>query len=331
MDELVMKKTFCKTNAIFLAITMAMLSACQDRATLSDIETKIEQKSEQKQGDKPNQTLPTEALKTIDQTLSGANKISNAKDIKFGTTAFSYELPKSMKEICYFDNKKVEDDDGFCTKIDIHLAKVEPLWIEQIVNKRITNDDNPKLIKFRQSVDEFVDEHLLFIQDIKLATEENKEPFISASSYSWIEKPELLPNHNNVAQIVLIRDIYMGGAHGMPNTEYLLFDMDLQTQIGFADVIIGEKIGDFEKLAYESFKAYLKQELELKTDREIKEYEETWKFELTKNFYFGKQGLALVYQPYEMGAYAQGFIEVVVPYDKLGNIIKVQYLPNQQL
>lgn len=283
---------------------------------------------------KNNSTLPTDALKTIDQTLSGANKINNAKDVKFGTIPFVYELPKSMKQACNFDMDSIdneESDGNFCTKIDIHLAKIEPVWIEQLVNKEITNDDNPKLIKFKHTVDEFVNEHLLFINDLKTVAKENGEEFSHAPSYAWSVKPEIVSSVNNVVQISLIGDTYMGGAHGMPFLEYLLFDMDLQTQIGFSDVIFSEKVNDFHELAYQSFKEYLNKELKINTDSEIKDYESTWKFELTENFYFGKDGLVLVYQPYEMGSYAQGFIEIVVPYHQLGDILKGQYVPSKEI
>lgn len=317
------------TPYVGMMMIIFLLTACHEKPSISEIEAKIEAKSEQK---KPDQSSPTDALKALDQTLSVGNKITNAKDIKFDTDAYAHDLPETMKQACHFDNKKTDKETGevidFCTEIDIYLAKIEPKWIEQVVNKSITDDDGAKLMKFKQTLDEFVDEHLMYIKELQEDAKENNEEFTQAPMYAWSKKPELLPTFNNLAQVVVYSDIYMGGAHGMQNAEYLIFDMDLESQIRLHDVVKKNKESEFFELAHKAFKHYLKTELELKSAREIKEYEETWAFALPENFYFGDSGLKLIYQPYEMGAYAQGFIELTLPYDgQLSDMVKQQYLP----
>lgn len=253
-------------------------------------------------------------------------------EIKFSTVPFKYELPQAMKEMCEFDkqptNKTPEGEyEGFCTQIDIELAKIEPIWIEQIVNKAITNDDSPKLVKFKQTLDEFTNEHLALIHEMKEIAEENGEEFTSSMAYVWYKKPEMLPAFNRLVQIAIYGDMYMGGAHGVQDVNYLIFDMDSQSQIALNDVVKSEKAGELYELYYRAFKNYLAKELEIITEEDIADYEEMWSFELTENFYFNKEGLVLVYSPYEMGAYAQGFIELTVPYDELMHILKEPYLP----
>lgn len=311
--------------------TLLCLTACQERPNVSEIEAKLEQKKpiETKTENKPS---PTDALKALDQTLS-ANKVLSAKEIKFETVAYNYELPEAMKQVCGFDGQQVDKATGevirFCTEIDIKLAKIDPIWMEQIVNKKITGDDSPKLLKFKQNIDEFVGEHLEYIHELKESAKDNNEDFQYAPLYVWMAVPEILPSINNVAQVVISSDVYMGGAHGLPNAEYLIFDMDLQSQIVLNDVLEKNKQGDFYNLAYDAFKVYLEQELGLKTEQDIKEYGETWQFDLPENFYFDKKGINLVYQPYQMGGFAQGFIELNLPYETLAeqSILKTQYLP----
>lgn len=336
-----MKKTTHKLTAVFLTMLMAMaVSACQ-KPDLDKIEQGLEQKKAKESNSTANQVLPTEALKAIDQTLSGVNKVAEAKEVKFSTVPYVYELPKAMQDACHFNPNNTENnanqetseptlennENDFCTKINIELAKIEPLWIEQIVNKTITGDDNPKLIKFKQNVDEFVAEHLALINEIKTMAKENGEEFTHAPSYAWIEKPELLTGFNNVAQIVVHSETYLGGAHGVYASNYLIFDMDLQSQIALENVLIPNKESEFHELAYTVFKDYLKTEMDIKSPKEIKEYESTWQFEVSENFYFSKNGVVLSYAPYQMGSFAQGTIELTVPYDKLGEVIKPQYLP----
>ncbi|MBE9589747.1 DUF3298 domain-containing protein [Moraxella sp. K127] len=319
-------------KVLVLALAVLMTACGQDETVKNN---QAEYLDAQKNQVMPSGELtPSETIKALDQKLVNVGKITKSEQIKFSTVAYEYELPDEMKQACNFDPKTPKDDEGFykegfCTSINIKLAKVEPRWIEQIVNKTITNDDNPKLLKFKQNVDEFVGEHLMFINEMKDVAKENGEPFESAPSYAWTVVPELIPAHKNLAQVAIAGDVYMGGAHGMPFMEYLMFDMDLQTQIDFSDVIVVDRASDFHELAYAGFKEYLKDELQITTKKDIQEYEQTWQFEMTENVYFGKNGVVLVYQPYEMGGFAQGFVEIVVPYDKLQGIIQEEYLPKQ--
>lgn len=321
-----------KKNCVAILLAM-VLTACYEKPNISEIEAKIEAKAEQKKPDQ--QSSPTDALKAFDKTLSAGVKDFTAKDVKFDTYVYSYELPEAMKQVCQFEVKNTDEDMveqiDICTQVDIALVKVEPKWIEQVINKAITNDDGVKLLKFKQTLDEFVGEHLMVIEEFRQIAQDNNEEFSSAPIYAWHTKPRMLPAFNNIAQFAINSDFYTGGAHSTPNEQYLIFDMDLQSQIQLGDIIVKDKDGDLFDLAQQFFKDYLKTELELKTEREIKDYEESWAFILPENFYFHEKGLVFVYQPYEIGSYAQGFIELTLPYENLTGIIRERYLPKQPL
>ncbi|PNK61353.1 RsiV family protein [Psychrobacter sp. FDAARGOS_221] len=47
---------------------------------------------------------------------------------------------------------------------------------------------------------------------------------------------------------------------------------------------------------------------------------------ISDEFYFGEEGLVLVYQPYELGSFAQGFIELTIPYAMLEGVLRPEYL-----
>lgn len=59
----------------------------------------------------------------------------------------------------------------------------------------------------------------------------------------------------------------------------------------------------------------------------VQDYEQAWKFELSQNYYLGKQGLILQYQEYEIGPYVVGLPRLTIPYDQLKGVLKPQYLP----
>jgi hypothetical protein len=43
--------------------------------------------------------------------------------------------------------------------------------------------------------------------------------------------------------------------------------------------------------------------------------------EFTENFFLSSKGIGFHWDPYEIGPYAMGFVEVVVPYGKIGDIL----------
>lgn len=248
---------------------------------------------------------PTDTLKHIDKTLSNAGKITKASQVKFEVFDFDYKLPKSVTDAC-----KIEPKDGEmgCPEVQIQLAKSQPSFIADVVNRAVTNDDNPQKIKFRQSLDEFAQSQI------------NEENTIAYYTHTTIER---LPNHKNLVQIAIHDDVFLGGAHNIPSSTYLLFDMDLQSQIHYSDLLTADD--SLYTLLHEEFLAYLL-ESGITSAEEIAEYEQMWPFEMTQNAYFNEQGLVFVYDPYQMGPFAAGFIELTVPYDKLHGTIRPQYL-----
>lgn len=48
---------------------------------------------------------------------------------------------------------------------------------------------------------------------------------------------------------------------------------------------------------------------------------------LTENFSFAPKGLELIYQPYEIAAYAFGAPRIVIPFEQLTGVLKDEYLP----
>jgi hypothetical protein len=108
---------------------------------------------------------------------------------------------------------------------------------------------------------------------------------------------------------------YYGGAHGLYGSTYYTFDIKSGERLSYADLVSNEEMpklmavvqANYEKLFG---KAYL---------------EFSDKFELPNSFAFTKEGLKFLYNPYEMGTYADGLREVTVSYSALKGIIKTAY------
>lgn len=107
-----------------------------------------------------------------------------------------------------------------------------------------------------------------------------------------------------------------GAAHGTYGYTYYNFDLNSGDTISLSDLIITDSLEVLKLIGLQIFKkAYDKQDEEL-TD-----------FYLPSNFAVLKKGLLFRYRPYEMGSFAEGAMEVFIPYSEIQGIM----IPNNIL
>jgi len=113
---------------------------------------------------------------------------------------------------------------------------------------------------------------------------------------------------------------YGGGAHGGFDLTFANFDRKDGHLITIEEVVLDGKLDEFTKLASDLFFKSFPDE-----DAEMLDINRSTFF-LAKNFSMGKDGIRFVYQQYEVGAYAIGMPEVVVPLANCQNLIKAEFL-----
>lgn len=136
--------------------------------------------------------------------------------------------------------------------------------------------------------------------------------------------PKILNSEGVLATVVLNTSSYLGGAHGASSQTYFNFDLKSQKQVELDHILLPKQKAQLNTLAHQAFKAWV---LESKLASSVEDYEQAWKFNLTQNFYLGKQGLILQYAEYEIGPYIVGLPRLTIPYDQLDSILKPEYLP----
>lgn len=104
----------------------------------------------------------------------------------------------------------------------------------------------------------------------------------------------------------------------MPFRDYLLFDMDTGEPVTFQDLYRGSE-EEFKELAVEYTVADWKKGEKgyfAPTEDDLREkvYESVTMDMLIR---FGEEGIVLEYSPYWLGSFADGFIEVPIPYEAL--------------
>ncbi|MDC7994839.1 DUF3298 and DUF4163 domain-containing protein [Altibacter sp. HG106] len=116
---------------------------------------------------------------------------------------------------------------------------------------------------------------------------------------------------------------YTGGAHGYGSTSFLLFDKALGTSISFPEVIAD----------WEAFEAYVetafRKAYELSAADSINAngfWFEKDQFYIPKSIGFTSEGVLLIYNPYEIASYAEGAIELSLPWKDIEPYLKTSSL-----
>jgi hypothetical protein len=142
---------------------------------------------------------------------------------------------------------------------------------------------------------------------------ELKREFPKDSVVSWSanSQTKMIAQSEKLLDICINYDVFTGGAHGYAATISLLFDKST------GEIIPQDKLfSDVEavtKIAEHKFRE--NQQLDSKIELEEAGYFfEKNKFKLAQNILYTKNGIVLVYNQYEAAPYAQGQIEVEIPY-----------------
>lgn len=239
---------------------------------------------------------------------------ANAGNLISSTDYLNYELPENIQAQC------VERDN--CPEIDIKYLNTNHRWINDMTNERINalvvnskpTESAPIKTKGNQAavnaaIDDFAGSQFIDI------------PEGSSWAYSLMVTPEYLGHVSDFELFEIDSYVFTGGAHGMPYSEYLVFDLSTKKQIKLDDMLQSGKKSKFEALAYDAYKTWVKT-----VDDDVSSYEKNWPFTLSDNITMTDEGIDIRYQHYSIGPYAYGMPVLSIPYSKLDGIIKPRFI-----
>lgn len=243
-----------------------------------------------------------------------------------------------------------ECQSNHCPELNIERLKSNQAMVDTWIDEQIfalmqqqfsvipkAKIDNLAASEAASVVEETNKKKLQQVMTAKTELQEKLGPYVEAFSFldqelkelsanqqiSMMIKPRILPQQGHLATVVLTSSSYLGGAHGSSSQQYANFDLTQKRKLLLKDVIVPEQKANFEKIAYQHFSQWV---LDNQLASSVAEYEQAWKFHLTDNFYFGKQGLILQYAEYEIGPYVTGLPKLLLPYEELKGIIQQPYL-----
>jgi hypothetical protein len=125
-------------------------------------------------------------------------------------------------------------------------------------------------------------------------------------------------NDNQRLSLGYTTSMYTGGAHGNYATDYYVYDLAKRRVLQLADLI---KPGQ-EKAIEAALNRAARRRAGLKANEKLDSYYFVESMPVTENFYVTGKGIVFSYPPYEVSSYADGQVELFVPFAEIRESLK---------
>ncbi|GGI24697.1 RsiV family protein [Pedobacter mendelii] len=136
--------------------------------------------------------------------------------------------------------------------------------------------------------------------------------FLQWMNYDNNSQQSLAYNDNGFVIIDFLADAYTGGAHGNYSSTMYCLDVFNKKQLTLNDIV---------KIDSNTLQSLLEKNLRKQYNIKLGDKISSFLFDdylkPNENFYFNNNGLAFMYNPYEVASYAQGQIVVFIPFSEL--------------
>jgi hypothetical protein len=180
----------------------------------------------------------------------------------------------------------------------------------------------------------FVEQLLLSMAQIESNQAKNFETLSQLSEYFWATarpRDEILLRATlkratpTVVVVQLDSYIYSGGAHGNSTTQYLNWLPRSDMVVNLQTMIPSDNMLAFEAALKRQHARWLQTNDLAKADP--KAYDKMWPFKPSENAALLADGIAITYDPYEIGPYALGMPTLMIPYSELQGILRPELMP----
>jgi hypothetical protein len=180
----------------------------------------------------------------------------------------------------------------------------------------------------------FVEQSLLSMAQIESNQAKNFDTLKQLSDYFWATarpRDEILLRATlkratpKIVVVQLDSYIYSGGAHGNSTTQYLNWLPQSDIVVNLQTMIPSDNMPAFEAALKRQHARWLQTNDLAKADPNA--YNKMWPFQLSENAALLEDGIAITYDPYEIGPYALGMPTLIVSYSELQGILRPELMP----
>lgn len=139
-------------------------------------------------------------------------------------------------------------------------------------------------------------------------------------NYTNNSQQSLLYNDKGYVVVDFLADAYTGGAHGNYSSTMFCLDVKNKKQLILSDIVKIDS-NNLQKLLEQN----LRKQYNIKAQESLNKVLFDDFLKPNKNFYFNNNGLAFMYNPYEVASYAQGQIVVYIPFTELKPYLVPQF------
>lgn len=118
---------------------------------------------------------------------------------------------------------------------------------------------------------------------------------------------------------------FTGAAHGIGATQFLNWDNASGTVISLEKVLTPGGRPKFDAALRRAHARWQQDQPDPQADPDT--WKRLWPFQPSENFAFTDQGIVVKYNSYELAPYSYGQPELLIPYEDLGDVLRVDYLP----
>lgn len=220
----------------------------------------------------------------------------------------------------YSKESKVGCRDTLCTYVRISVPEASGITaVSDSINNKLFHvarsivyfgEKPTKAKSYQELMDSFIKSY-----------EELRKDF--SESFPWESKVKATVDYQSDSIINVKVNSYMftGGAHGYEGNRSLIFNAKTGRSLTYDNIFKDKKA--FTAFAEKKFRAKYKIPAGKSINITGLMFEND-KFILPQNIFFTKDGLHLFYNPYEVGSFADGAKEILIPYSEADAYLKVK-------
>ena len=142
------------------------------------------------------------------------------------------------------------------------------------------------------------------------------------ANFTAESKDQVLLNDAKHLTLQIEGNTYMGGAHGSPTAAVATFDVLTGKQLTWNDLVTDQKA--LQAVAEQAFRTERADVFEPGDGSEPFKFDDVFQFALPQNYGLVENGIYCFYLAYEVGPYAMGSTQFVIPFAELGDISKIK-------
>ncbi len=266
--------------------------------------------------DGSEQAAPTD--QTSDGGKAGADPTSAAGDQAGTATDGTRSVPDKLKHHTETMERRPEGCDGDgCPVFEVSLQVYEGQpALNQAVRDRLTSQlvvggEDPA------TPDSLEDAARQFLATAASTAGEDGPGWELSGSSKQIGRWQ------NLVTVAINSYEFTGGAHGMPITQWLNWDLAANRPVSLGNLIETGQEDAFWRAARRAHEGWLSEDA---PDDDT--FQEDWPFQQTDSFRLTGKGVVLHYDVYSIAPYSMGQPEFTLPWDQLEGVIRPTYRPD---